>query len=149
MPDLLDGIGLVDHHCHGVFREPLDRLGFESNLTEADAPGPLHGSLMDSQAGLAVRRFCPPLLDLSRHVPAEDYLARRAELGAAEVNRRMVAATGTRTFLVDTGYLPEPITTPACKTRVGTPLCSRISPTSTRERRCADRVASSGCRPPR
>jgi hypothetical protein len=29
------------------------------------------------------------------------------------VNRRLLAATGTQTFLVDTGYLPEPITSPA------------------------------------
>lgn len=54
-----------------------------------------------------------PLLDLPAHAPVEEYLARRAELGADEVNRRMLRATGTGTFLLDTGYLPEPITSPA------------------------------------
>jgi uncharacterized protein len=109
----LAGLPLVDHHCHGLVTRELDRPAFEAMLTEAAGPGPLGGSLLDSQIGLALRRWCPPLLDLPRHASAEEYLARRAELGAAEVNRRMVAATGTRTFLVDTGYLPEPITTPA------------------------------------
>ena len=30
---------LVDHHCHGVVLDPLDRAGFEGLLTEAHAPG--------------------------------------------------------------------------------------------------------------
>ncbi|MCZ2820935.1 amidohydrolase [Modestobacter sp. VKM Ac-2977] len=111
-PDLA-GLPLVDHHCHGLVRRDLNRAGFESMLTEAAGPSALGGSLFDSQVGLAVRRWCPPVLDLPAHAPAEEYLDRRAELGADEVNRRMLAATGTATFLVDTGYLPEPITSPA------------------------------------
>jgi predicted TIM-barrel fold metal-dependent hydrolase len=110
-PDLADLV-LVDHHCHGLVRRDLDRPEFEAMLTEAAAPSPLAGSLFDSQIGLAVRRWCSPVLDLPAHAPAEEYLARRAELGADEVNRRLMAATGTQTFLVDTGYVPEPITTP-------------------------------------
>src|SRR4051794_1014970 len=80
-------------------------------LTEAERPG-LAGTLFDSQIGFALRRWCAPLLDLEPHAPADTYLARRRELGAAEVNRRLLAATGTGSFLVDTGYLPEPITSP-------------------------------------
>jgi predicted TIM-barrel fold metal-dependent hydrolase len=110
-PDLAD-LPLVDHHCHGLVRRDLERPEFEAMLTEAAAPSPLGGSLFDSQIGLAVRRWCAPVLDLPTHAPAVDYLARRSELGADEVNRRLLAATGTQTFLVDTGYLPEPITTP-------------------------------------
>ncbi|MGK5112701.1 amidohydrolase family protein [Geodermatophilus sp. CPCC 205506] len=104
---------LVDHHCHGLVTRELDRAGVEDLLTEADGSGPLGGSLFDSQIGLALRRWCAPVLDLEPHVPVDAYLARRAELGRAEVDRRMVAATGIATFLVDTGYLPEPLTTPA------------------------------------
>ncbi|CCH89375.1 Amidohydrolase [Modestobacter italicus] len=111
-PTLAD-LPLVDHHCHGLVRRDLDRAEFEAMLTEAEGPGPLGGSLLDSQIGFAVRRWCAPVLDLPAHAPAEEYLARRAELGADEVNRRLLAATGTQTFLVDTGYLPEPITSPA------------------------------------
>jgi hypothetical protein len=80
-------------------------------LTEAERPG-LAGTLFDSQIGFALRRWCAPLLDLEPHAPADTYLARRRELGAAEVNRRLLAATGIGEFLVDTGYLPEPITSP-------------------------------------
>jgi predicted TIM-barrel fold metal-dependent hydrolase len=108
LPDL----PLVDHHCHGLVRRDLDRAEFEAMLTEAEGPSALGGSLFDSQIGLAVRRWCPPVLGLPAHSPADEYLARRAELGADEVNRRLMAATGTQTFLVDTGYLPEPITSP-------------------------------------
>ncbi len=105
-------LDLVDHHCHGLVTRDLDRAEFESMLTEAAAPGVLGGSFLDSQIGFALRRWCPPLLDLEPHADPDTYLARRAELGAVEVNRRLMAATGTQTFLVDTGYLPEPITTP-------------------------------------
>jgi len=86
---------LVDHHCHGVVTRDLDRDGFERMLTEADGVSPLGTSLFDSLIGLAVRERCAPVLDLPRHAPAVDYLARRAELGAAEVNRRVLRATGT------------------------------------------------------
>jgi predicted TIM-barrel fold metal-dependent hydrolase len=116
VPDLdpdLAALPLVDHHCHGLVRRGLDRRGFEAMLTESAGPSALGGSLFDSQIGFAVRRWCPPVLDLPAHASADEYLARRAELGADEVNRRFLAATGTQTFLVDTGYLPEPITTPA------------------------------------
>ncbi|MCO7221750.1 amidohydrolase family protein [Klenkia sp. PcliD-1-E] len=108
----LSELDLVDHHCHGLVTRDLDRPEFESMLTEAAAPSALGGTLFDSQIGFALRRFAAPVLDLEPHADPDAYLARRAELGAAEVNRRMLAATGTQTFLVDTGYLPEPITTP-------------------------------------
>ena len=104
-------VPLVDHHCHGVVTRDLARPEVEAMLTEAEGPG-LAGTLFDSQIGFALRRWCPPLLDLDAHVPADVYLARRAELGAAEVNRRLLTATGIGGFLVDTGYVPEPITSP-------------------------------------
>jgi uncharacterized protein len=110
-PTLAD-LPLVDHHCHGLVRRDLTRAEFEAMLTEAEGPSALGGSLFDSQIGFAVRRWCAPVLDLPAHAPAEEYLARRTQLGAEEVNRRLMAAVGTRTFLVDTGYLPEPITSP-------------------------------------
>ncbi|MDF3144885.1 MULTISPECIES: amidohydrolase family protein [unclassified Streptomyces] len=109
--ETLAALPLVDHHCHGVVTADLDRDGFESLLTEG---GPWPGiSPFDTPAGVAVRRHCAPLLDLPRHAPADAYLTRRAELGAHEVNRRFLTATGTGTFCVDTGYTPHRITTPA------------------------------------
>ncbi|MFH8238228.1 amidohydrolase family protein [Streptomyces sp. NPDC018321] len=101
---------LVDHHCHGAVTHDLDRAGFESLLTEGEAwPGV---SPFDSPVGLAVRRHCAPLLDLPRHAPADVYVARRAELGAEEVNRRFLRAAGTGVFCVDTGFAPHRVTTP-------------------------------------
>ncbi|MBC2900546.1 amidohydrolase family protein [Streptomyces sp. PSKA01] len=101
---------LTDHHCHGVVTEGLDRPGFESLLTEG-APWP-GISPFDTPVGVAVRRHCAPLLDLPRHAPAEEYLARRAELGPREVNRRFLTAAATDVFCVDTGYTPHPLTAP-------------------------------------
>jgi len=107
------GLGaLVDHHCHGLVVEDLDRAGFEAMLNEAGRPSPLGTTIFDSMLGLALRRHCAPLLDLEPLATAEDYLARRGELGAAEVNRRMVAASGIETFLVDTGLEPDRLCTP-------------------------------------
>ncbi|MEV5713274.1 amidohydrolase family protein [Amycolatopsis mediterranei] len=104
---------LVDHHCHGLVTRDVTRADFEAMLTEADAPSPLGTSLFDSLIGLAVRERCAPVLDLPKHVPAEAYLERRAELGAAEVARRFLRATGTTDFLVDGGFLPDALTTTA------------------------------------
>lgn len=109
--DTLDALPLVDHHCHGAVTADLDPAAFESLLTEGEAwPGV---SPFDSPVGLAVRRHCAPLLDLPRHAPAADYLARRAELGWQEVNRRFLRAAHTETFCVDTGHTPHPVTSPA------------------------------------
>jgi predicted TIM-barrel fold metal-dependent hydrolase len=105
----VEALRLVDHHCHGVVRRDLDRDGFESMLNEADGPGPLGGSLFDSQIGMAVRRWCAPVLDLLPHAQPEDYLARRSELGPDEVNRRFLQAAGTGALCVDTGYTPDSI----------------------------------------
>jgi predicted TIM-barrel fold metal-dependent hydrolase len=62
--------------------------------------------------GLAIRRWCAPVLGLEPHVPAEAYLRRRRELGAAEVNRRFLTEAGISTFLVDTGLNADRLTTP-------------------------------------
>ena len=102
---------LVDHHCHGVLRRDADLATLESMLTEGDSwPG---GSVFDSQAGFMFRRLCPPVLGLPPHAELDDYVARRAELGRTEVSKRFLAATGTSALCVDTGYVPEPITSPA------------------------------------
>ena len=114
MPDLLACVAeqpLVDHHCHGVLCRDADEAALESYLSEgAGFPG---GSAFDSQAGFAFRRLCPPVLGLPPHTELRDYAARRAELGAAEVSKRFLRAAGLSALCVDTGYTPEPITSPA------------------------------------
>jgi len=102
---------LVDHHCHGVLRRDADVATLESMLSEgAGWPG---GSVFDSQAGFMFRRLCPPVLGLPPHAEPGDYAARRAELGATEVSKRFLVAAGASVLCVDTGYIPEPITSPA------------------------------------
>ena len=103
---------LIDHHVHGVVSAALDRPGVEALLTEAPGPPPPGTSMFDSQLGFAVRRWCAPLLDLEPSAPADSYLARRAELGPAEVNRRLLRAAGVDAWLVDTGYQSSEVITP-------------------------------------
>lgn len=108
----VDDLLVVDHHCHGVLRRDIGRREFESLLTEADEGGPGDPTLFDSQIGFALRRWCSPVLDLESHATADEYLQRRADLGHEEVTRRLLDAAGTGTFIVDTGFVPEPILTP-------------------------------------
>jgi predicted TIM-barrel fold metal-dependent hydrolase len=102
---------LVDHHCHGVLTRDVGEAALESMLTEGSSwPG---GSVFDSGAGFAFRRLCPPVLDLPAHAELPEYLARRAELGATEVSKRFLSAAGVGVLCVDTGFTPEPLTSPA------------------------------------
>lgn len=99
----LDGVPLVDHHCHSVVADDLDRTAFEALLTEG--PGPAPGtSAFDSALGFSVRRWCSPVIGLPPHAPAEEYVGRRAELGSPAVTRAMLRAAGAGTLLVDHGF---------------------------------------------
>jgi predicted TIM-barrel fold metal-dependent hydrolase len=99
----LADLPLVDQHCHPVVLDPLDRAGFELLLTEAHEAGPAGTTVFDSQIGLAVRRWCAPVLGLEPHAAPQDYLARREELGPRESARRLLGACGATDLLVDTG----------------------------------------------
>ncbi|MBB3043145.1 amidohydrolase family protein [Nocardioides soli] len=99
----VDGLGLVDHHCHGVVSADLDLAGFEGLATESSWPSPFGGSNFDTPFGVAVRALCAPLLDLPKHSSGAAYVARRSELGPEEVNRRLLGATGIDTYIIETG----------------------------------------------
>ncbi|MGH8835436.1 MAG: amidohydrolase family protein [Actinomycetes bacterium] len=136
----VETLRLVDHHCHGVLRRPVDRTGFEEMLTEARSTGGLGGSLFDSQIGLAVRRWCAPVLDLQAGADPDAYLARRAELGPDEVTPRFLRAAGLGALCVDTGYVPEPLLSPAeLGAAAGAPAYEVV-----RLEAIAERVARSG-----
>jgi len=103
--------GLVDHHCHGVLLRDADEATLEASLTEG---GPFDGgSPFDSAIGFAFRRLCPPVLGLDADASLSSYVRHRAGLGVSEVNRRFLRAAGLAAMCVDTGYRPEPITSPA------------------------------------
>jgi predicted TIM-barrel fold metal-dependent hydrolase len=105
-----DGLALVDQHCHGVVAGELDDAAFAGWLTEA--PGlPAHRDPFDSLLGLAVRRWCAPVLDLAPHADRDAYLRRRTELGWREATGRLLRAAGVSHWLVDTGFVPDPALT--------------------------------------
>jgi uncharacterized protein len=101
---------LVDHHCHGILRTGDDLAGL---LNEADGDAAADGMPFDSLAGLAFRRWCPPLLGLPAHASAGAYAERRGEFDAAEVSRRFLGACGLAALCVDTGYAPAGLLSPA------------------------------------
>jgi uncharacterized protein len=107
---MADGIGvlaLADHHVHPALATELDAAEFEELITESDRPVPAGLTQFDSQLGMAVRRWCAPVLDLEPLAPAAAYLAQRAALGGGEVTRRLLRASRISHFLVDTGYLRD------------------------------------------
>jgi uncharacterized protein len=140
---------LIDHHCHGVVNVPLDGPGLEALLTEAPGPPPPGTSMFDSQLGFAVRRWCAPLLDLEPSAPAGRYAERRAELGPAEVNRRLLRAAQVDAWLVDTGYQTgEVLTPPELEQVSGTPAREivRLEAVAERVGRAGGDAASFGAR---
>ena len=59
--------------------------------------------MFDTPVGLAVRRWCAPVLGLEPNAEPDDYLAARARLGAAESTRRLLRAALLSDVLVDVG----------------------------------------------
>ena len=95
---------IVDAHCHGITAEDLSCEQFAMWCTESSEPAAAGTSYLDSPLGLAIRRWCPPVLGLAPHAPMDEYLARRTALGAATVNRRLLRSARLSAVLVDTGY---------------------------------------------
>ena len=88
--DLSIDLPLIDHHCHGVSPAELDFAAFQALFSESYRPAPPGTTEFQKPLGLAIRRFCAPMLDLEPSCPAEVYVERRLALGAAEVNRRFL-----------------------------------------------------------
>jgi hypothetical protein len=103
---------LIDHHCHGLVPRNLERAAFEKLISESFVAAPQGTSHFDAPVGLVIRAKCAALLDLEPFPDPDAYLARRAALGAAEVNRRFVQAGGYGQLLVDTGFRGGDILTP-------------------------------------
>jgi predicted TIM-barrel fold metal-dependent hydrolase len=102
-------IELIDHHCHGIVTGDLSATEFEHALSESGAAPPLGTSHWDKPNGLSIRAWCSSIIDLPRFATPEAYVARRTELGAAEVNRRFLSASGIDMYLVDSGNRPDTI----------------------------------------
>ena len=105
MPTELDvGLPLIDHHCHGVSPAELDFAAFQALFSESYKPAPAGTTEFQKPLGLAIRRFCAPVLDLEPSCAAEAYVERRLALGAAEVNRRFLQGSELQSLLIDTGH---------------------------------------------
>jgi predicted TIM-barrel fold metal-dependent hydrolase len=111
--DVVASLPLLDHHCHGVLQSDLSDERFEELINESSEPAAPGTTRWDTPVGLAVRRHCAPLLDLDLFVAPAAYLQRRRELGAAEVNRRLLQAAGTQGLLLDTGFHSGEIASPS------------------------------------
>jgi predicted TIM-barrel fold metal-dependent hydrolase len=133
----LAGLPLVDAHCHLLLAEPADAATFERAMSEAGRPG---ADAWDTPVGLAIRRWCPPVLDLEPFAPPGEYLDRRAELGLAEVTTRLLRAAGLSRLLVDTGLAgPELAGPDALAASAGAPVAEVV-----RLERVAEDLALSG-----
>ncbi|SEL84281.1 amidohydrolase family protein [Nonomuraea pusilla] len=132
---------LVDHHVHGATPHDLSRREFEELITESDRPVPEWMTQFESQVGYAILRHCAPVLGLDPHCSPAEYLARRARLGAEEVNRRLLGAAGIGHYLIETGYRGEEILGPSGMAELtGVPADEVV-----RLESVAEQVAASGC----
>ncbi|MEW1660907.1 amidohydrolase [Streptomyces sp. NPDC093707] len=97
---------LIDQHSHGAVHGELGLGSFETHLARAlgaRGPAPAGTTHFDTRTGLALRRWCPPLLGLEPHCPPVRYLARRREVGAFHAGRMLLRGAGIGTFLVESG----------------------------------------------
>lgn len=114
---------LIDGHCHPVLAADLDLAGFELACGEADLPPPPGVSYLDSQLGLAIRRWCPPALGLTVNASIADYLSRRSELGWSAASRALLERAGLAALLVDSGLDgPELVAVPDLQDLAGAPV---------------------------
>ena len=132
---------MIDHHCHGVVPTDLSAEEFEDLISESYAPAPLGTSHWDKPTGLSIRRWCAPVLDLPKFATPEQYVARRAELGAEEVNRRFLTESGIDRYLVDSGNRPESL----CSVAELENYTGRPSREVVRMESVAEQVVRDGC----
>lgn len=107
----LEALPLVDHHVHSAVTHDLERAEFESYITEAPEGFADGITQFDSQVGFGIRRWCAPVLGLDPFASAEQYLARRRELGGTEATRMLLRASGVSRHLIDTGFKADTLAT--------------------------------------
>ena len=136
----LANLSLVDHHVHGVVRQNPSLEAFTNMITESDrTPSDLHEA-MDKQVGFATRRWVAPLLDLEPFASPQDYFDRRISLGADEVNRRLLSASGIGHYFIETGYRGDEIYGPQGMAEISGAKVSEVIRIET----IAEKVALSG-----
>lgn len=102
--DLLARIALVDHHVHSVVRGQVEPADFLSLVCESDRPSAAVAAGLDTQVGIAIRRWCAPLLGLPTGISADEYLSHRSGISNEDAAAILLPAAGFGQLLVDTGY---------------------------------------------
>ena len=124
--DFLEGVPLVDHHVHGVMKDPLDASGVMAIMSESSRPPPTGTTNFMKPVGLAVRRECAPVLDLPPLADERAYLERRAELGHDEVNARFLRQSDVAAWLVDTGNRGDDVEQPEGMERISGAMAREV-----------------------
>jgi hypothetical protein len=102
--DLLSRVGLLDHHVHSIIGGRVEPSAFIGMVSESDRQSAADAAGLDTQVGIAIRRWCAPLLGLPASVAADTYLEHRRRLTNEEVGAALLPAAGFEHLLVDTGY---------------------------------------------
>jgi hypothetical protein len=99
----LDGIPIVDNHCHSLLRrQPADDDAFRNHLTESTFPEIARDHVPTSLAYHIAIREMAILLDCE---PTPDAVhAARRERGVEWLTRQVVDRATFKTWLIDTGY---------------------------------------------
>ena len=138
--ELLASIGLVDHHVHSVVSGPVDDAAFLAMVSESNRQSAADAAGMDTQVGIAIRRWCGPLLGLPASAPAADYLERRRGLSNEAVAAALLPDAGFERLVVDTGYRGEELVSVETLGQLAGAATGRI----VRLEALAERVATSG-----
>ncbi|MFF5721119.1 amidohydrolase [Streptomyces buecherae] len=121
---------LVDQYGLGVSHADIGLGAFESHLAAAvgsrgpAAPGT---TFFDSWLGLAVRRWCPPLLGAEPHCTPAHYLAARRAVGAYQATRLLLRGCGVGTYLLAAGAVEAPLSAAELASATGAPTYEIVS----------------------
>ena len=94
----------VDHHVHSILAGTPSREDLVAGLSESGLPEAAAAAGMDHQLGVAVRRWCAPLLGSHRHVEADTWLRDRATMDNAVAAASLLPPAGFEALYVDTGF---------------------------------------------
>ena len=111
--ELLAAVSLIDHHVHSIVPGRVEPAAFAAMASESDRPSAADAAGLDTQAGIAIRRWCGPLLGLAAGVSAASYLEHRRTLTNEDVAKALLPAAGFERLLVDTGYRPDLLVDPS------------------------------------
>ncbi|WEV28440.1 amidohydrolase [Streptomyces sp. 71268] len=121
---------LVDQYGLGVSHADIGLGAFESHLAAAvgsrgpAAPGT---TFFDSWLGLAVRRWCPPLLGVEPHCTPAHYLAARRAHGAYQATRLLLRGCGVGAYLLAAGAVEAPLSAAELASATGVPAYEIVS----------------------